>query len=120
LESFAFEEFPGRPPHNGYLWGNSAFVVALLLGQSFSEAGWEMRAGSLSQIENLPLHAFRVEGDTQLKPCAEVLLTEEAVEGILDHGLIPMVSYKGRDSVRVGRFQSMADPHRPLAGRWQA
>jgi type VI secretion system protein ImpC len=120
LESFEFEEFPGHPSHNEYLWGNSAFVVALLLSQSFSEAGWEMRLGSLSQIENLPLHTYRVEGDAQLKPCAEVLLTEEAVERILDHGLIPLVSFKGRDSVRVGRFQSMAEPHRPLAGRWQA
>lgn len=118
LESFEFEEFPGRPPHNGYLWGNSAFVVALLLGQSFSEAGWEMRLGSLSQIENLPLHTYHVEGNAQLKPCAEVLLTDEAVERILDHGLIPLVSYKGRDSVRVGRFQSIAEPNRPLAGRW--
>jgi type VI secretion system protein ImpC len=119
LESFEFEEFPGPPSHNEYLWGNPAFVVALLLGQSFSEAGWKMRPGSLSQIENLPLHTYRVEGDSQLKPCAEVLLTEEAVEHLLDHGLIPLVSYKGRDSVRVGRFQSMAEPNRPLAGRWQ-
>jgi type VI secretion system protein ImpC len=79
-----------------------------------------MRPGNLSQIENLPLHTYRVEGDSQLKPCAEVLLTEEAVEHILNHGLIPLVSYKGRDSVRVGRFQSIAEPHRPLAGRWQA
>jgi type VI secretion system protein ImpC len=120
LESFEFEEFPGPPSHNGYLWGNSAFVVALLLGQSFSDAGWEMRPGSLSQIGNLPLHTYRVEGDAQLKPCAEVLLTQEDVEGILDDGLIPLVSFKGRDSVRVGRFQSIAEPHRPLAGRWRA
>ena len=119
LESFEFEEFPGPPSHNGYLWGNSAFVVALLLAQSFSEAGWEMRPGNLSQIGNLPLHMYRVGGDSQLKPCAEVLLTEEAVERILDQGLIPLVSYKGRDSVRVGRFQSIAEPGRPLAGRWQ-
>jgi type VI secretion system protein ImpC len=120
LEALEFEEFPGPPSHSGYLWGNSAFVVALLLGQSFTEAGWEMRPGSLSQIENLPLHTYRVEGDSQLKPCAEVLLTEEAVERILDDGLVPLVSYKGRDSVRVARFQSIAEPNRPLAGRWQA
>ena len=119
LEAFEFEEFPGPPSHNAYLWGNSAFVVALLLGQSFSEAGWEMRPGSLSQIDNLPLHTYRFEGVSQLKPCAEVLLTEEAVENILDHGLIPLVCYKGRDSARVGRFQSIAEPNRPLAGRWQ-
>ena len=120
LESFDFEELPGSPSHGGYLWGNPAFAVALLLGQSFSEAGWEMRPGIVSQVENLPLHTYRADGDPQSKPCAEVLLTEEAVERILDRGLIPLVSYKGRDSVRVGRFQSIADPQRPLAGRWQA
>ena len=120
VESFDFEEFSGPPSHGGYLWGNPAFAVALLLGQSFTDAGWEMRPGSLSQIENLPLHTYRIEGDSHLKPCAEVLLTEEAVERILDRGLIPLVSYKGRDSVRVGRFQSIADPQSPVSGRWQS
>ena len=120
VESFDFEEFSGPPSHGGYLWGNPAFAVALLLGQSFTDAGWEMRPGSLSQIENLPLHTYRIEGDSHLKPCAEVLLTEEAVEHILDRGLIPLVSYKGRDSVRVGRFQSIADPQSPVSGRWQS
>jgi type VI secretion system protein ImpC len=120
LESFEFEEFSGLPLHNGYLWGNPAFAVGMLLGQSFNEAGWGLRLGSLSQVENLPLHTYRADGGSHLKPCAEVLLTEEAVERILDCGLIPLVSYKGRDSVRVGRFQSIAEPQRPLAGRWQA
>ena len=120
LDSFDFEEFPGSPSHSGYLWGNPAFGIALLLGQSFNEEGWEMRPGGVSQIENLPLHTYRADGDSRSKPCAEVLLTEEAVECILDRGLIPLVSFKGRDSVRVGRFQSIADPQRPLAGRWQA
>ena len=118
LESFQFEEFPGPPSHRGYLWGNPAFALAMLLGQSFSQAGWAMQPGSLSQIENLPLHTYRVDGDSQAKPCAEVLLTEVAVERILDRGLIPMVSYKGRDSVRVARFQSIAEPQSPLRGRW--
>jgi len=119
-ESFDFEEFSGPPFHSGYLWGNPAFAVALLLGQSFGDGGWEMRPGSRSQVENLPLHTYRIEGDSQLKPCAEVLLTEEAVERVLESGLIPLISYKGRDSVRVGRFQSIAEPQRPLAGRWLA
>jgi len=118
LESFEFEEFSGPQPHEEYLWGNPAFGLAMLLGESFSEAGWEMRPGSLSQLEKLPLHTYRVDGDSQSKPCAEVLLTEEAVERILDRGLIPLVSYKGRDSVRVARFQSVADPQQPLRGRW--
>jgi type VI secretion system protein ImpC len=120
LDSFDFEEFCGSPTHSEYLWGNPAFLVALMIGESFEEAGWGMQLGSRSQIENLPLHTYRTQGDLEVKPCAEVLLTEEAVERILDEGLMPVVSYKGRDSVRVGRFQSIADPQRRLRGRWEA
>jgi type VI secretion system protein ImpC len=120
LDSFDFEEFSEVPIHSEYLWGNPAFFVAFMIGQSFEEAGWEMRIGSRSQFENLPLHTYRVQNVLQVKPCAEVLLTEEAIERVLDEGLIPLVSFKGRDTVRVARFQSIAEPHGPLKGRWDA
>lgn len=123
VESFAFEEFldasvPDAPVHEDYLWGNGAFAVALLLGQSFSEAGWEMHSGQIAEIEKLPLHVCPGEGGSQVKPSAEVVLTEDAVERIVEEGLIPLVSFKGRDVARVARFQSIADPARPLVGRW--
>jgi type VI secretion system protein ImpC len=120
LDSFDFEEFSRAPSHGEYLWGNPAFFVALLIGQSFEEAGWGMRVGSCSQIENLPLHTYRAESVFEVKPCAEVLLTEGAVDRILDQGLIPLVWQKGRDVVRLVRFQSIARSHSPLQGRWNA
>jgi len=118
LESFDFEEFTELPGHEDYLWGNPAFLVALLLGQCFSEAGWDMRPGTMTEVERLPLHVYRRDGESEPKPCAEVLLTEDAVERMIEEGLIPVVSFKNRDSVRVARFQSVAAPLRPLAGRW--
>jgi len=118
LESFDFEEFPELPGHEDYLWGNPAFLVALLLGQSFSESGWEMHPGTVTEIDRLPLHVYRRDGESEPKPCAEVLLTEDAVERMIEEGLIPLVSFKNRDSVRLARFQSVAAPLRPLAGRW--
>jgi len=118
LESFDFEEFSGMPAHEDYLWGNPAFAVALVLGQSFSEAGWEMRPGTVVEIDKLPLHVYLRDGESEPKPCAEVLLTEEAAERMVEEGLIPLVSFKGRDLVRVARFQSIAEPLRVLAGRW--
>lgn len=118
LEAFDFEEFAGTPEHEDYLWGNPAFAVALLLGQCFSEAGWEMRPGTVAEIDKLPLHVYQRDGESEPKPCAEVLLTEEAVERMVEEGLIPLVSFKGRDVVRVARFQSIADPLRALAGPW--
>lgn len=119
LATFDFEEFSETPAHEDYLWGNAAFAVALLLGQSFSESGWQMSPGSLAQIDRLPLHLEMRGGETQAKPCAEALLTEETVEAMLEAGFMPLVSFKNRDWVRLARFQSIADPGRPLAGLWQ-
>ncbi len=77
-----------------------------------------MKPGSMSEIDRLPLHVYEKNGESKSKPCAEVLLTEEAAERILDEGLIPLVSLKDRDSARVMRFQSIAEPLRGLAGPW--
>jgi type VI secretion system protein ImpC len=118
LESFDFEEFPDLPVHEDYLWGNPAFAAALLLGQSFSAAAWEMHPGTVTEIEQLPLHIYLKAGESESQPCSEVLLTEDAAERILEEGLMPLVSLKGRDRVRLVRFQSIADPPRALAGRW--
>ena len=115
-ELFDLEEMPPIPVHADYLWGNPVFACAFLLAQAFSEYGWEMRPGTHSEIDGLPLHTYREDGESRLMPVAEVLLTEDAVEQILDHGLMPLVSLQGRDAVRLARFQSIADPPTSLAG----
>jgi type VI secretion system protein ImpC len=117
-ESFSFEEMPDIPAHEDYLWGNPAFACALLLAQSFSEDGWQMRPGTHSEIDGLPLHIYQQDGDSELKPCAEALLTERAAGKMLESGLMPLVWLKGQDAVRLVRFQSMAEPLSALAGRW--
>ncbi len=117
-ETFAFEEFSAAPSHEDYLWANPAFACAFLLGEAFSESGWEMRPGEIGEISGLPAHVYRADGESHLKPCAEALLTEDAAEAILDRGLMPLMSIKGADTIRMPRFQSIAMPAAPLAGRW--
>ncbi len=117
-ERFHFDEMPGDPVHAHYLWGNPTAVCACLLGQGFSASGWEMRPGTVQEIEGLPIHTWKSGGESKVTPCAEVVLTERAAEAILDKGIMPLLSFKGRDTVRLARFQSIADPVRPLAGRW--
>jgi type VI secretion system protein ImpC len=119
LESFDFEELPDRPAHEDYLWGNGALAAALLLGRSFTESGWQMSAGRAAEIDRLPLHFEMTGGESRAKPCAEALLTEETLGAMIEAGFMPLVSFKNRDSVRLARFQSIADPVRALAGRWQ-
>ncbi len=118
IESFAFEEMPGTPVHHDYLWGNPAFACAFLLGQAFSRDGWDLRPGTLTSITGLPLHVYESDGEQQLKPCAEVLLTEADADSVLEQGFMPVVSIKNQDAVRVIRFQSIAQPPAPLAGAW--
>ena len=77
-----------------------------------------MSPGVISQIDGLPLHVYEEGGESLLKPCSEVLLTDRDVELLLSRGLMPLVWMKDSDRVRLARFQSVADPPQPLAGPW--
>ena len=118
IDAFAFEELPEGGAHESYLWGNPAIAVALLLGEAFSRRGWSMRPGMIQDIENLPMHVYEVDGDQEMKPCAEVLLTRRAIDRIAERGLMPLLSVQGRDSAQLGTFRSLAAPEAALAGRW--
>jgi type VI secretion system protein ImpC len=118
LETFDFEEMPGEPNHQEYLWGNPAFACVQLLAEAFANDGWEMRPGAYSEIDRLPVHIYEAEGEKHAKPCAEVLLTERDIEWILDQGYIPLDSKRDRDVVRLVRFQSIAKPLARLSGPW--
>jgi type VI secretion system protein ImpC len=118
IDSFSFEEMPGEPAHDDYLWGNPAFVCALLLAQSFSESGWDLRPGQRSELDRLPVHIYQHDGGSEVKPCAEALMTVDTADRIMESGLMPLASMKGKDEVRLVRFQSIAQPLRALAGRW--
>jgi type VI secretion system protein ImpC len=118
LEMFQFEEFTGAPEHDGYLWSNSCFVAALLLAQSFSAYGWQMNQRFLQDIERLPMYTYEQDGETIYQPCAEVLLTQNACEKLMEYGLMPLISYKNTDHVKLARFQSISDPITGLKGKW--
>jgi type VI secretion system protein ImpC len=118
-EAFAFEELAADRPHDAYLWGNPAFACALLLGEAFNRAGWGLRPGIIQEIGSLPTHVYEEDGESQLQPCAEVVLRERALERIVAAGVMPLLSIPGSDKVRLTRFQSLAEPATALAGRWQ-
>jgi type VI secretion system protein ImpC len=116
VEQLDFEELHPARRHEAYLWGNPAIACALLIGQSFLARGWDMEPGDEQDLGDLPAHVFDQDGERHLQPCAEVLLSERAGEAILSRGLMPLLSYKNRNAVRVMRFQSVAEPSRPLSG----
>jgi len=120
LETFQFEEFEGVPNHDDYVWANSCFIAALLIAESFSAYGWQMDRRFIQDVEQLPMHIYKLNGETIYQPCAEVLLTQNACEQMMEHGLMPLVSYKNTDHVKLARFQSIRDPITGLRGRWSA
>jgi len=118
LESFPFEEMSAPPVHDEYLWGNPACACAYLLGRAFLEEGWSFAPGQVTDLEGMPLHVYKDQGESAAKPCAEVALTERAAERIMDKGVMLFLSYRNQDVIRLARFQSLADPPANLGGRW--
>lgn len=116
LENFSFEEFEGAPIHDQYVWSNTAFIAAQLLAESYSSYGWEMARALKQDVEGLPMHIYKEGTETIFKPCGEVLLTEDACNKLIDHGLMPLVSYKNTDRVKLAQFQSIAATK--LKGMW--
>lgn len=97
IETFGFEEFPSRPPHGELLWGNPAYLRALLRAQAVADAS-DSPGG---EVGELPVHRYRHEGDTVVVPCAEAWLSERAGARISEAGLVPVLSIKGSDSVGI-------------------
>jgi type VI secretion system protein ImpC len=66
-------------------------------------------------IERLPLYVAPVDGVPTATPCAETLLTQRAVEAMLDAGVSALVSPRDADTIVIPRIQSVASPLRALS-----
>ncbi len=117
-ETFYFEEFKLPVYHEHYLWTNPVFTIISLLAQTFRHYGWSMSGNFFQDVDGLPVHLYREEHESKTKPCAEILMTQSNCERILDQGLLPLISFKDNDKIRLGSFQSIAYPPSRLKGRW--
>lgn len=119
-DAFPFEEISGLPSHDDYLWGSAAILMAMLLGQAFSEQGWDFKPGAVAEIKGLPLHIYKGEAGSTSTSCAEAWFTEEAMEALGNRGFITVVPYKDQDRVRVFQMCSIADPYKAIRGPWNS
>jgi type VI secretion system protein ImpC len=115
IESFAFEEVAGAPSPHELLWGSGSLAATLLLGRGFNERGWEMEPGDEREIGDLPAYTFMRDGERELQPCAERMLTESLIDRTITSGLMPIAGHRNRNAVTMVRVQSIADPPAPLA-----
>lgn len=117
-EVFSFEEFNDLPQHDNYVWCNPAFACSYLLAKSFRKNGWEMAENIAREIDGLPMHIFKEDGETKTKPCAEIPMTEAGVQRMIDTGIIPLVSFRDSDKIRIASFQSICLSEERIRGRW--
>lgn len=113
-ETVALQEMTSPPAHEDHLWGNPAVLVALLMGHAFTETGDPMKPRD-PVIDGLPLHVYRVDGESRVQPCAETLLTDRVAMRIADAGPMVLLSMKNGPAVRLLRLQSIAEPLAALA-----
>src|SRR5262249_28741072 len=115
IEAFAFDDFSGEPPQHELLWGDASLVTGLLIGKAFTANGWEMTPGDERGIGDLPLYTVVRDGEREIQPCSERVLSEKQAEALLRAGLVPIACRRDRSGVIAVRFQSIADPPAPLA-----
>jgi len=113
IEAFRLEEQPPGPEHESFLWGNPAFACAAVMARVLQADGVPPDAGD---ITGLPAFVSIADDEPRLQPCAEVCLSERALDAMLARGIMPLVSFKDRDAVRLVRLQSIADPPTALGG----
>lgn len=110
IESFEFTEQMPIPEQERFLWGNPAIACALAIGRYLLESGATDRLIGQLDIDDCPAYSYILEGETQLQACAEAYLGEQAALAINQQGLIPLLSFRHRNAVRVGGLSSCAEP----------
>lgn len=113
IESFEFSELGIDPGHHEFLWVNAAFACAQVILAGVAEDGWDAGPGKVLDLGALPHVMLR----TGAQPCAELFLDESTANAILTHGVMPFMSYRNRNAVRLLRLQSIARPASRLALR---
>lgn len=118
IDRFEFEEFTMQMGLRAMLWGNSALLAGLLLGQTYSQQGLKkMNLGSILSIGEMPYYFYEDEhGDQVALPCTERMINVQTAEKLAAQRLLPVLSIRGRPEVRLAGFQSLGG--KPLAGPW--
>lgn len=108
VETFPYEELPGEPAHESFLWGHPAILVAHAAIDAIQSGDAELAEFTGGEISDLPVHKFTEDGDIAVKPYAEAWFTDRAVDRIIQHGVIPIIPVKNQNTIRVNHFCSIA------------
>lgn len=100
VRSFNYKEDVSAD-HEHYLWGNTAYLLATRLSESFAKYRWcpnIIGPQSGGSVENLPVHLFESFGQLEAKIPTEVLITDRREFELADEGFIALTMRKGSDN----------------------
>jgi len=116
-ENLSFEEFNGDFSASKLLWISPCFIFAFLYAQHFSLHEWNIGQNLLNEVDKLPLYIRNLDESSNQQFCSSVFQSENDIESLLDLGLVPLLSFRNSDSIKIPRFQSIAFPARSLSSR---
>ena len=101
VDEFDFEELVGEPEASFYLWGSAAFSLGVAL------ASWNVQRDAFGEINGLPIHVFRSQGEIRSTGPVAELLSESRTKELNDAGFTCIVGIVGGDSAQVVGFRSL-------------
>ena len=110
IESFAFEEFVADRGERGLLWGHSAFLVGLLMGQAFCDEGVaDLSFDTALTVDDLPVSWYRdADGEQVAIACTEFVVSEPMAGRAVEESWMPLLAMRGRSDVRLAGFRSLS------------
>ncbi|WP_410000308.1 type VI secretion system contractile sheath large subunit [Halomonas sp. I1] len=112
VKSFHYRESV-NDSHDNYLWGNTAYLLAERLNDSFAKYRWcpnIIGPQSGGAVENLPTHTFESLGQLQNKIPTEVLITDRREFEMAEEGFISLTMRKGSDNAAFFSANSVQKP----------
>ncbi|EOU9710290.1 type VI secretion system contractile sheath large subunit [Salmonella enterica] len=114
IKSFNYhEDVTGS--HEDFLWGNTAFLLASSMTESFAKYRWCLNIigpQNGGAVKDLPVHLFETMGQIQAKIPTEVLITDRREYELAEEGFITLTMRKGSDNAAFFSANSVQKPKR--------
>lgn len=112
IKSFNYHEDVSHD-HESYLWGNTAFLLAANMVESFIETRWcpnIIGPQSGGAVKDLPVHLYESMGQLQAKIPTEILITDRREYELAEQGFITLTMRKGSDNAAFFSANSVQKP----------
>jgi len=112
VKSFNYHENVNHD-HESYLWGNTAFLLAANVAESFAKYRWApniIGPQSGGAVKDLPVHLYESMGQLQAKIPTEILITDRREYELAEEGFITLTMRKGSDNAAFFSANSVQKP----------